>query len=214
MKDIIYKRRKELGLTQLELADKLFISDKVVSKWETGKSVPGTSMLVELSKVLKISLDELLNSGKEENEKIKITVSDTVKIKYKNVLITSITLAIIASLVFFVSRIIDFNDDQREYEGLVFVLFVLSLIILICSVSYFMISRNKLIIDYPRFNDIDKLNINRYFNVTLLLIFVLSCFIVITHRLEIHEIFITILIIGLIEFLIWCGIHYLIKNHK
>lgn len=38
MKDIISKRRKELGLTQQELADKLFVSDKVISKWETGVS--------------------------------------------------------------------------------------------------------------------------------------------------------------------------------
>lgn len=61
MKNIILKRRKQLGLTQQELADKLFVSNKVISKWETGKSVPDTSMLVELSKVLNISLDELLN---------------------------------------------------------------------------------------------------------------------------------------------------------
>lgn len=38
MKDIISKRRKELGLTQQELAEKLFVSDKVISKWETGIS--------------------------------------------------------------------------------------------------------------------------------------------------------------------------------
>ena len=65
MKNIILKRRKQLGLTQQELADKLFVSNKVISKWETGKSVPDTSMLVELSKVLNISLDELLNVNNE-----------------------------------------------------------------------------------------------------------------------------------------------------
>ena len=67
MKDIISKRRKELGMTQQELAEKLFISDKVVSKWETGKSIPDTSILVDLSEVLEISLDNLLAS-KEVNE--------------------------------------------------------------------------------------------------------------------------------------------------
>ena len=69
MKNIILKRRKQLGLTQQELADKLFVSNKVISKWETGKSVPDTSMLVELSKVLNISLDELLNVNNEETDK-------------------------------------------------------------------------------------------------------------------------------------------------
>lgn len=38
MKNIILKRRKQLGLTQQELADKLFVSNKVISKWETGVS--------------------------------------------------------------------------------------------------------------------------------------------------------------------------------
>ena len=38
MKNIISKRRKELGLTQQQLAEKLNISDKVISKWETGVS--------------------------------------------------------------------------------------------------------------------------------------------------------------------------------
>lgn len=38
MKNIILKRRKQLGLTQQELADKLFVSNKVISKWETGKA--------------------------------------------------------------------------------------------------------------------------------------------------------------------------------
>lgn len=39
MKDIISARRKELGLTQQQLAEKLNVSDKVVSKWETGDSL-------------------------------------------------------------------------------------------------------------------------------------------------------------------------------
>ena len=76
MKNIILKRRKQLGLTQQELADKLFVSNKVISKWETGKSVPDTSMLVELSKVLNISLDELLNVNNEETDKnIKLAIN-------------------------------------------------------------------------------------------------------------------------------------------
>ena len=38
MKNIILTRRKELGMTQQQLADKLYVSDKVISKWETGVS--------------------------------------------------------------------------------------------------------------------------------------------------------------------------------
>lgn len=56
MKDIILKRRKELGLTQQQLAEKLYISDKVISKWETGKSIPDTAILVDLAKALEITV--------------------------------------------------------------------------------------------------------------------------------------------------------------
>ncbi len=52
--------RKEKGYTQKELAEKLFISDKAVSKWETAVSIPDTSLLVPLSELLGVSVTELL----------------------------------------------------------------------------------------------------------------------------------------------------------
>lgn len=61
MKDIISKRRKELGLTQQQLAEKLNVSDKVISKWETGRSLPDTSMLIPLAEALQIPLNELMS---------------------------------------------------------------------------------------------------------------------------------------------------------
>ena len=52
--------RKEKGLTQKELADRIGVSDKAVSKWETGRSMPDTSLLEPLCKELGISINELL----------------------------------------------------------------------------------------------------------------------------------------------------------
>ena len=52
--------RKEKGLTQKELAEKLYISDKAISKWETGVSIPDVALLVPLSEILDISVTELL----------------------------------------------------------------------------------------------------------------------------------------------------------
>ena len=57
----IAERRKLLGLTQLELAEKLMITDKAVSKWETGKSLPDHQIALELCNVLGISINDLLN---------------------------------------------------------------------------------------------------------------------------------------------------------
>ena len=52
--------RKEAGLTQAALAEKLNITDRAVSKWENGKSLPDASIMLELCKILNIDVNELL----------------------------------------------------------------------------------------------------------------------------------------------------------
>ena len=51
--------RKEQGLTQADLAEKLGITDRAVSKWETGRSMPDASIMLELCNLLKININEL-----------------------------------------------------------------------------------------------------------------------------------------------------------
>lgn len=69
--NLIASRRKALGLTQQALADKLHITNKAVSKWETGEGLPDISLLVDLADALQISVDELLQgtSGEELSDK-------------------------------------------------------------------------------------------------------------------------------------------------
>lgn len=57
----ISELRKDKGMTQKELAERLFISDKAVSKWETGMSLPDITLLVPLADILEVSVMELLN---------------------------------------------------------------------------------------------------------------------------------------------------------
>ena len=52
--------RKEKGYTQKEMAQKLLISDKAISKWETGVSIPDTALLIPLSELLGVTVTELL----------------------------------------------------------------------------------------------------------------------------------------------------------
>ncbi|MBQ6848394.1 MAG: helix-turn-helix domain-containing protein [Clostridia bacterium] len=52
--------RKNANLTQMQLAEKLNITDRAVSKWETGKAMPDSSIMLELCDVLKISVNDLL----------------------------------------------------------------------------------------------------------------------------------------------------------
>lgn len=62
----IAEMRKEKGLTQKQLADQVGVSDKAVSRWETGKGLPDTSIMPELCKALDINVNELL-SGERLN---------------------------------------------------------------------------------------------------------------------------------------------------
>jgi len=63
---LIASRRKALGMTQQALADKLHITNKAVSKWETGEGLPDISILRDLAQALEISVDELLNGVQAE----------------------------------------------------------------------------------------------------------------------------------------------------
>lgn len=53
--------RKKNNLTQIQLAEKLNITDRAISKWENGKSMPDSSIMLDLCNELKISVNELLN---------------------------------------------------------------------------------------------------------------------------------------------------------
>ena len=57
----IAEQRKKNNLTQMQLAEKLNITDRAISKWENGKAMPDSSIMLELCKELKITVNELLS---------------------------------------------------------------------------------------------------------------------------------------------------------
>lgn len=103
--------RKKENLTQMQLAEKLNITDRAVSKWETGRAMPDTSIMLELCDVLKITVNELLNGEKiimennaQKNEQLLLDMAKELEQKNKTVwrsmwviMIVSIT-ALIAGL--------------------------------------------------------------------------------------------------------------------
>ncbi len=65
--------RKGKNLTQMQLAEKLNITDRAVSKWENGRSLPDAAIMLELCSTLNISVNELLNGERidmEDNKRI------------------------------------------------------------------------------------------------------------------------------------------------
>ena len=82
----IMHRRKELGMTQQQLADKLHVSSQAVSKWENGTTYPNIEVLYDLAIVLDVTTDEILVGGKKEagglsysKAGVDIAYTDTIK---------------------------------------------------------------------------------------------------------------------------------------
>ncbi len=97
----LQKLRKDQKMSQEELASKITVSRQAVSKWELNEALPDTENIIQLSKVLGVSIDYLLNNEIENIEETPILKEITKKVKkeYNNlwtiVTVISIILAII-----------------------------------------------------------------------------------------------------------------------
>ncbi len=101
--------RKKNNLTQMQLAEKLNITDRAISKWENGKAMPDSSIMLDLCNELKISVNELLSGEVIKmdayNEKLEHNLIDMVKQKEeadKRLLTIEIVIGVLISIVFFV----------------------------------------------------------------------------------------------------------------
>ncbi|MBE6781090.1 MAG: helix-turn-helix transcriptional regulator [Ruminococcaceae bacterium] len=127
--NFIAKRRKELGLTQLDLANKLNITDRAISKWENGRGMPDISLIKPLCNELKITVNDLLSGEKLQESEIKtkseeniINTLDYSKKKQKNyikIIIAATLIIAIPIITLFSMFLIDFNR-MRNNEQVVF----------------------------------------------------------------------------------------------
>ena len=100
--------RKNANLTQMQLSEKLGITDKAISKWERGISMPDTSIMLELCDILGISVNELLSGEKiqmenndQKNEQLLLEMAKELEKKSKtiwNAMWTIMTVSIIGLL--------------------------------------------------------------------------------------------------------------------
>ena len=77
--NMIAARRKELGLTQKELAERLHVTDKAVSKWERGMNFPDIALLDKIAAELQFSVIDLLGIENESQEQIVASMTDLAK---------------------------------------------------------------------------------------------------------------------------------------
>ena len=120
--------RKNKGLTQEQLAEKLGVTNKTVSRWETGKYMPDLSLLKPLSEELGITLNELLSGEKLEEEKI-------IEIAEKSLIST-----------------IDYTDKEIKKTKKTFTIILTMIIIFIAMVvTLFIIDMNRIRNNKPVF---------------------------------------------------------------
>ena len=96
--------RKKNNLTQMQLAERLGITDRAISKWENGKSMPDSSIMLDLCKELKITVNELLSGEKinmennnQKNEQLLLDMAKEVEQKNK-IIWTSMWVIMIVSM--------------------------------------------------------------------------------------------------------------------
>ncbi|MBR2248416.1 MAG: helix-turn-helix transcriptional regulator [Bacilli bacterium] len=115
--------RKENNLTQMQLAERLNITDRAISKWENGKGMPDSSIMIDLCNELKISVNELLSGEriemKEYNKKaeenlFELNKSNEKKNKIINYIVIITIVLIIISVVELFFVIIQLKKVQLE----------------------------------------------------------------------------------------------------
>ena len=141
MSNFIKTKRKELGITQDELAEKLFVTEKAISRWETGRGTLDISLLLPLSKELNIDVSELLNG--EENKKNKNDVEQL--IEYNEITkANKYNFQFKLTIFFYVLSILAFLFYLRfEYDPNIEVNYFIRLLIIVVA-SIFVIIGNKI----------------------------------------------------------------------
>lgn len=104
--ELIARKRKELGLSQAELAEQIHVTDKAISRWETGRGMPAVESLEPLAQVLGLSVSELLSGRELTAEELPKVADDQIvtslrsnnRMLWKGVLRTVLALVILAVL--------------------------------------------------------------------------------------------------------------------
>lgn len=103
--EYIFKLRSEKNLTQEELASRIYITNKAVSRWETGKSLPEIETIYLLSKELGVSVNDILEAGNSTNEEIKEYYDNKNKKKIILEIIIFVTIFIIPAILSYIGSI-------------------------------------------------------------------------------------------------------------
>ena len=121
----ICEKRKENGLTQMQLAEQLSVTDRAVSKWETGRAVPDSSIMLLLCKILKISVTDLLNGEVVKVDNSEEKILELIREKEeadKRLLAIEWVVGILSTVILFVPIIIASYVQVEDWQRILIVL--------------------------------------------------------------------------------------------
>lgn len=110
--------RKQQGLTQMDLAEKLNVSRQAVSRWEVGTAVPSTDNLKVLSELYGVTVDYLLNDGAaqipEEREPISANENHKPKTRKSKMLLLLVADAIVAAVIASILTVVSIQNKNQN----------------------------------------------------------------------------------------------------
>lgn len=151
----ITELRKQHGMTQLQLAEKLNYSDKAVSKWERGESVPDVAVLVEIAKLFSVTLDYLVKDEhteadtkpqSEEERKLKEATQRVIVKNRKAITGISIEAVWLLAIMVFVPIAIFLPDSDSKWLCFVYAMPASAILWLVFNCVWFNKRRNYFII--------------------------------------------------------------------
>ncbi len=124
----IAERRKKENLTQMQLAEKLNITDRAISKWETGRALPDSTIMLELCDILKISVNELLCgevlSMETYNKNVEENLIEMIKEKERNdkmLLLIEWVIGILSVVILFIPIFIGAFLPMEDWQKIIVV---------------------------------------------------------------------------------------------
>lgn len=122
----IAKKRKEQNLTQEQLAERLVVSNKTISKWETGKYMPDYTVIKNLCGELQVTVSELMDAEETEEKSVRVYDDDqildllrrTQELEKQKVMLTGVILIVMGIALQALSQSLGGSDVKDFFSGL------------------------------------------------------------------------------------------------
>ena len=134
---LIAKKRKEQNLTQEQLAERLGVSNKTISKWETGKCMPDYAVVKSLCEELKVSVSELMDGEEADDKSVRVyddgqildLLRRTQELEKQKGMMTGVILIVMGIAFQALSHTLGGSDVKDFFSGLLMVLSVAEMVL-------------------------------------------------------------------------------------